>query len=359
VADWVESAEAIGQIDALLASVGLQHGRRATRAGTWHGGERKPKVKSSQAGAGKSRALRLPGVVRVPGWGDVGWLRAGFSTRSGGVTEVYGGRTLNLGWTREDDPQVVLENRTRFAAEVAGNSAALIGLRQIHSGLVRIVEHGADGGVKAEGSDAPLTAADGRPLLRGDALMTDVPGVLLAVGVADCVPVLVCDTKRRAVAAFHAGWRGTLARIVERGIGRMRLRYGSEPEDLLAAVGPSIGPCCYAVGEEVRFEFESQFAYAPELFSEVYDSDPVRDKYPLLFLTARAPGHSNIGPQTHLDLWEANRRQLVDAGLNEEAIWVARECTACARVGGALKYFSHRGESGFAGRGLGAVGIVD
>jgi hypothetical protein len=190
-------------------------------------------------------------------------------------------------------------------------------------------------------------------------MMTNVPGVMLGVQVADCVPVLVADVKRRAVAAFHAGWRGTLGRIVERGIGRMRLRYGSRPEDLIAVVGPAIGPCCYSVGEEVRFEFESQFAYAPKLFSEVYDSDPVRDKYPLLFLTARAPGHSNIGPQIHLDLWEANRRQLMDAGLKAKRITVVGECTACARAGGRLKYFSHRGESGFAGRMMGVVGVAD
>jgi hypothetical protein len=189
--------------------------------------------------------------------------------------------------------------------------------------------------------------------------MTDIPGVMLGVQAADCVPVLVADVRRRAVAAFHAGWRGTLARIVERGIGTMRLRYGSRLQDLVAAVGPAIGPCCYSVGEEVRFEFESQFAYAPELFSEVYDSDPVRDKYPLLFLTARAPGHSNIGPQIHLDLWEANRRQLLDAGILAKRIWVARECTACAGLGtaGGRKYFSHRGEGGFAGRMMAVVGV--
>ena len=137
----------------------------------------------------------------------------------------------------------------------------------------------------------------------------------------------------------------------------MRLRYGSRPEDLIAVVGPSIGACCYSVGEEVRHEFESQFAYAQELFREVYDSDPVREKYPLLFLTARAPGHSNIGPQIHLDLWEANRRQLLDAGLKASRIAVVGECTACARVGAGLKYFSHRGESGFAGRVMGVVGV--
>jgi copper oxidase (laccase) domain-containing protein len=112
------------------------------------------------------------------------------------------------------------------------------------------------------------------------------------------------------------------------------------------------------VGEEVRSEFGSQFGYAAELFSEVYDSDPVRERYPMLFLTARAPGHSNIGPQIHLDLWEANRRQLMDAGIPAGRITVVGECTACARVDGRLKYFSHRGESGFAGRMMGVVGVA-
>ena len=206
-----------------------------------------------------------------------------------------------------------------------------------------------------------LQTAGGRGVLRGDGMMTNVPGIFLGIQTADCVPVLVADVRRRAVAAFHAGWRGTLARIVERGIGTMRLRYGSRPQDLLAIVGPSIGPCCYAVGEEVRHEFESQFAYVSRLFSEVYDSEPVRDKYPLLFLTTRAPGHSNLGPQIHLNLWEANRRQLLDAGIPAKRITVIGECTACVGVGSAAgrKYFSHRAESGFTGRMMAAVGVVN
>ena len=204
-----------------------------------------------------------------------------------------------------------------------------------------------------------FSTADGRAVLRGDALMTRQRGLLLGIQTADCVPVLIADTKTRAVAAFHAGWRGTLARIVERGVGTMRLEFGSQPKNLIAAIGPAIGACCYSVGEEVRHEFESQFAYAPELFSEVYDSDPVRDKYPMLFLTARAPGHSNIGPQIHLDLHEANRRQLLDAGVKAKAITVVGECTACARLrDGRRKYFSHRAEHGFTGRMLSAIGVV-
>jgi polyphenol oxidase len=346
--DQLERAKAIGKVDELLASVGLGHGTRKTLAGTWATGERKPRKRSPAALPHDKRAVGRIEVMRAPGLEKYAWLRHGFSTRAGGISQIYGPGSLNLGWTKEDEAANVVENRRRFLAEVAGKPSAVVGLRQFHSGMTRVVER----------EDGPQVTAEGRPVLRGDGLMTDVPGVMLGVGVADCVPVLVADVKRRAVAAFHAGWRGTLARIVERGIGTMRLRYGSRPEDLVAVVGPSIGACCYAVGEEVRFEFESQFAYAPDLFTEVYDSDPIRDKYPLLFLTARAPGHSNIGPQIHVDLWEANRRQLLDAGLKAKRITVLGECSACARVGTSLKYFSHRGESGFAGRMMGVIGVA-
>ncbi|MDP9039973.1 MAG: peptidoglycan editing factor PgeF [Acidobacteriota bacterium] len=361
VADWFESAEAIARVDDLLASVGLQHGRRETRAGAWQNGERKSAAQRSPPPSRRRGDTGPVEIVRVPGWSRLPWLTHGFATRAGGVSTAYGGRSLNLGWTQADDPANVAANRKRFLKALApapGRGAHLVTLRQIHSARIHIVGRDADGALRAEGSPIPLTSQDGRATLKGDALMTDIPGVLLAVGAADCVPVLVADVRRRAVAAFHAGWRGTLARIVERGIGRMRLRFGSRPEDLVAVIGPSIGPCCYAVGEDLRFDFDSQFAYAPTLFHDVYDSDPVREKYPLLFLTARAPGHSNIGPQVHLDLWEANRRQLLDAGLKPARISTVRECTACTRSGPGLKYFSHRGENGFSGRGMGAIGVA-
>lgn len=298
---------------------------------------------------GKSAGRKLD-VVRSSGRERYPWLLHGFSSRAGGVSDIYGSGSLNLGWTKDDNPKNVAENRRRFVRGIAGGGQAqLVTLRQTHTGLVRVVE----------ACEGPLETAEGKAVLRGDAVMTDLPGILLGVQVADCVPVLVADPKRKAVAAFHAGWRGTLKRIVERGIGRMRLRYGSRPEDLVAVVGPSIGACCYSVGEEVKHEFENQFAYWKELFREIYDSDPVKEKYPLLFLTARAPGHSNIGPQIHLDLWEANRRQLLDAGLKEKKVTVIGECTACTRVkSGALKYFSHRGEGGFTGRMIAAIGIA-
>jgi hypothetical protein len=371
-----ETPQAIAKVDELLASVGLGHGRRKTLAGSWQNGERRPrKTQPSRQTAAKPAARRKVEPVRAPDWQRYAWLRHGFSARAGGVSSIYdcgnGEGTLNLAWTQQDDPANVAENRRRFLAEILRDAAkpstkrskadrtatsdpCLVTLRQIHSGLIRVIE--------PEDAVQPihLHTADGRAILRGDGLMTDVPDVVLGIQTADCVPVLVADVRKRAVAAFHAGWRGTLARIVERGIGTMRLRYGSRPEDLVAAIGPSIGPCCYAVSEELRFDFESQFAYAPQLFTEVYDSDPIHEKYPLLFLTARAPGHSNIGPQIHLNLWEANRRQLLDAGIPAKRITVVGECTACTGLGTAAgrKYFSHRAESGFTGRMLAAIGVA-
>jgi YfiH family protein len=351
--DWLESPEAISAVDALLAGVGLEHGRRSTRAGAWKDGERVKQPRSASAGfttSVPSYPRCGPGMVRVPEWERFPWLQAGFSTRQGGGSTAYGDGEQNLGWTREDEAATVARNRRRFLAAVAGrHPGELVTIRQFHSGMVRTVEAG----------HGPLATTDGRAVLRGDALMTRLPGLLLGIQTADCVPVLLADTRTRAVAAFHAGWRGTLARIVERGVGTMRLHYGSRPKDLIAAIGPAIGACCFAVGEEVRFEFESQFAYAPTLFSEVYDSDPVREKYPLLFLTARAPGHSNIGPQIHLDLIEANRRQLLDAGLAPSRISLVSQCTACTRLrNGTRRYFSHRAEHGYTGRMLSVIGIT-
>jgi YfiH family protein len=279
----------------------------------------------------------------VPGWEKIPWLWNGFSTRQGGASRAYcpedSPGELNLGFTEADDRAAVTRNRALFTEAVSGDPATpLITLRQIHSNLVRAV-----------------TAADTRRELpwKADGVITNAPGLLIGIQTADCIPVLVADRKRRVIAAFHAGWRGTVKRIVEIGIGRMRFEYGSRPQDLVAAIGPGAGPCCYSVGEEVQSQFESQFVYSRELFHEVYSADAVHNKYPMLFLTQCAPGHSPIGPGLHLDLVEANRRQLLDAGLPARSIQVTGGCTNCQPD----LFFSHRASQGYAGRMMAAIGI--
>jgi len=264
----------------------------------------------------------------------------GFSTRQGGVSSCYGGSTLNLGLTPHDLRQNVERNRRLFfsvidAVNPDGTSWPVLQVKQIHSAIV----HRVDVAV--------------REPLAGDGLITNTSGLLLAIKTADCVPVLVVDVKRRAVGAFHAGWRGTVARIAEKGVGEMRRHFGSLPRDLRAVIGPCIRRCCYSVGAEVRAQFESQFSYADEVFEEVFDPDALHVRYPLLFLNQRPPGHGNLGAEIHLDLVEANRRQLLDAGLREESISVTDGCTACDTT----RFFSHRAEHGKTGRMLAVVGI--
>ena len=184
-------------------------------------------------------------------------------------------------------------------------------------------------------------------------MITATPGLLLAIQTADCLPVIIVDTKLHAVGVFHAGWRGTVKRIVEKGVGEMTRCFGSRPRDMKAAIGPGIQGCCYEVGEEVRTKFESQFSYATSLFREVKESDPVREKYPLLFLTARAPGHSVLPKKIFLDLVEANRQQLIAVGVPKKNIDASPLCTNCHPE----LFFSYRAERGKTGRLMGVAGI--
>jgi polyphenol oxidase len=276
--------------------------------------------------------------------GELGWLVHAFSTRLGGMSRVYGGNALNLGFTEHDSRAAVEQNRELFLKELGvangRKSWPLISLRQIHSDLI----HRVDGTHVDE-----MT----KQTLAGDGMFTDTPGLVLAVQAADCLPIVLADRKRRAVGVFHAGWRGTVKRIVEKGVGEMRKHFKSNPRNLVAAIGPGVHGCCYEVGEEVRTRFETQFAYAGALFREVKESDPVREKYPLLFLTARAPGHGELPAKLFLDLVEANRRQLLDAGLIAKNIDTAAPCTACHPE----LLFSFRAEKGVTGRMMGAAGI--
>ena len=133
----------------------------------------------------------------------------------------------------------------------------------------------------------------------------------------------------------------------------MRRYFGTMPKNIKAAIGPGIHTCCYDVGPEVRQQFETQFDYAKDLFREVKESDPVREKYPLLFLNARAPGHGELPPKIFLDLVEANRRQLISAGVLPKSISTSPLCTACRSD----LLFSYRAEKGITGRMMAVAGI--
>jgi hypothetical protein len=191
-----------------------------------------------------------------------------------------------------------------------------------------------------------------------------VPGLLLAVQTADCVPVLLADTKRHAVAAIHAGWRGTLARIVAKTLGRMHMEFGTRPEDVSAALGPCIARCSYEVGPEVAAAFSAQFAQAREwidvpreLRHGLSDDQFVAGEgpNPLKWLSMTPPGHDPLPPTVQLDLIAANRWQLRDAGVAEKNISDSGLCTACRTD----LLFSHRREQGRTGRMLAAIAIRD
>jgi YfiH family protein len=286
-------------------------------------------------------------ILRGSQLSEFPWLVHGFSTRPGGFSRTYGGGALNLGFTKDDSKASVERNRAEFlrvlgaSTEKTNQRSAdsklwpLVTLRQVHSDIIRFVD-------KA-----------GEPQLVGDGMITKTPGLLLGIQTADCLPIMLVDSKHRAVGVFHAGWRGTVKRIVEKGVGEMRRCFGTRPGDLKAAIGPGIHGCCYEVGDEVRAKFESQFAYAEKLFREVEESDPVREKYPMLFLTARAPGHSVLPKKIFLDLVEANRQQLLAAGVPKKNIEASPFCTNCRTD----LLFSYRAEKGRTGRMMGAVGI--
>jgi YfiH family protein len=291
---------------------------------------------------------------------EIAWLLHGFSTRQGGVSKEYGGQQLNLAPTAEDSPKNVERNRARLlrklkAQDEAGRPWPLVVLNQVHSAAIhRVYGARAPEWARLRRTRGGYGPTDGPPVADagGDGLITNAAGVLLAVKVADCLPVIVADRRRRAVGIFHAGWRGTAQRIVEKGIGEMRRQLGCDPADLVAAIGPGIGACCYEIGEEVENEFDSQFAYSKELFEDVFDSWSLKTKYPMLFLNQRAPGHGEPAMSRHLDLVKANWCQLLDAGVPGENIESINQCTACHTD----LFFSYRKEH-VTGRMLAVVGI--
>lgn len=228
-----------------------------------------------------------------------------FSTRLGGVSPMPQD-ALNLAGFNDDIAENIYENRRRFLNLFEGEWT-LTACWQVHGADVRIVRDAQDARSDEE---------------RCDALASCAPNILLAVKSADCVPLLLGDSRTGACAAVHAGWRGTLASIGSRTLERMREEYGTQTQDVRAAIGPAAGACCYEVGSEVIKAFRERFS----------DSDD-------LFIPTRA-GHARI------DLQRANRNQLIAAGVATEHIHTAPFCTMCRTD----LFFSYRREKSVHGR---------
>ncbi len=244
-----------------------------------------------------------PSLIQAD-WPAHPWLVHGFSTRSG-----HSENHADLDTSAHPDP----------------GRWPLITLKQTHSAVVHRIPSRAHGQIGSKGEH----------YAEGDGLITNQPEILLGIQTADCVPVLVADVRTRAVGAFHAGWRGTVAGIVGQGVRQMAANFGSDPNDLIAAIGPSIGPCCYRVGEEVRIAFTERFVDGQTLFHQDEEN--------------------SANPR--LDLWEANRRQLIAGGLPPEQISVVAQCTACTfEPDGQRRFFSYRAEAGTTGRMMSVIG---
>lgn len=270
--------------------------------------------------------MQASALTRIPS------LIHGFSTRSGGVSALDGERVLNLGFTDWDSRENVHENRKRLLGALAASNMTLVPLRQFHSDAVCLIQ-----------------SAPSQPC-RGDASLTHRPGLLLAIQTADCVPILLADSRRCAIAAVHAGWRGTLQRVVQKTIGRMRMEFGTLPEDVVAALGPAIGACCYEVGTEVSHAFHAQFPNAAEWFDELRTGD---EPNPLQWLNMAPPGHQPPPKNVRLDLRAANRSQLLESGVSAGNISLGDLCTRCRPD----LFFSYRGEGPRSGRLLSVIGL--
>lgn len=247
---------------------------------------------------------------------DTGLVRHGFSTRMGGVSEGHLS-SLNLSFTRGDDPEHVRENFRRIGSAIGFDVRDLVLSMQTHTTNVRLVTEEDRG----RGYTKPLRWTD------VDGMITNVPGLVLATFYADCVPLYFVDPVCRAIGLSHSGWKGTLNRMGRVTIERMQEAFGTRPEHIRAAIGPSICQDCYEVSEDVALAFKKEFrAHADER------------------LVDRKPDGTY-----QLNLWRANEIVLLEAGIRPEHLSVTNVCTCCNPD----LLFSHRASHGERGN-LGA-----
>lgn len=238
--------------------------------------------------------------MRCKALDNAGFKKHCFTTREGGVSTGYLAKT-NLSFSREDRQTV--EQNYRIIANTVGFSGVFALTNQEHTDTVKMIDSGENEFITSDG------AVDG--------YITNKSGVCLVVFVADCVPVIIADIKKRAVACVHSGWRGTAKQITRNAIEMMACEYGTDPSDLICAIGPCIGKCCYEVGQDVYDEF-----------SKTADATLVFDK--------------KENGKYMLDLVTANRLVLKEAGVPSDNIYASNECTFCKSD----LYYSHRATKG-------------
>ena len=262
------------------------------------------------------------GVVyyTFPAFDALPFVRHGFSTRLGGVSEgIFA--SMNLSFTRGDDPAAVRENFRRFCAAAGMDDRQVVISAQEHHVQIRNVT--ADDRGRGVDRERGYTDIDG--------LLTDEPGVVLCTQYADCVPLLFVDPVKRVVGTSHSGWKGTVARIGAVTVERMAADYGCRREDILAGVAPSIGPCCFEVDEPVYLAFQQAGLLDTGCFE------------------------AKAGGKYHLNLWEINRRILLEAGLSAEHVTVTDLCTRCRPD----LFWSHRAAGAQRGSLAAFIALVD
>lgn len=254
--------------------------------------------------------LTWPEFEKIPGFVH------GFSTRLGGVSEgIYS--SMNLSFTRGDKEEAVRENYNRISAALGFSPEDIVTSDQTHTANVRVIT----------AEDRGIGITKPRPYTDVDGMITNVPGLVLATFYADCVPLYFADPVHKAVGLSHSGWRGTAAGIGAVTVKELQKHYGTRPEDIYAAVGPSICQDCYEVSEDVILEFQKTFSR--ELWKDIF--------------------YRKENGKYQLNLWEANRQILLGAGILPEHISMPNLCTCCNPE----FLYSHRASQGKRGN-LGA-----
>jgi hypothetical protein len=257
----------------------------------------------------KSKALQY---YIIEEFQQTGLVNHAFSTRLGGVSEGSF-ESLNLGLHTGDDKEEVLKNRSIICNELNMNSSQIVAGEQIHSDQIKVVtkEDQGKGALSYESS-----------ISKTDALITAQIGVTLTSYYADCVPIIILDPEKKVVALAHGGWKGTVKKIAQKTVLRMKEEFASQVEKLLIGIGPSIGPCCYEVDDYVINFLRDAFNYWDELVVKVEEG------------------------KWKLNLWESNWRQLQDIGVLKENIIISGVCTSCNTD----LLYSYRAEDGKTGR---------